>query len=51
MQKSVLDKVNAAKLIGHYVAGDLYEMLYIICATEFDIIMQFEDIKPGAKRG
>jgi hypothetical protein len=50
MQKSVLDKVTAAKLIGHYVAGDLYKM-YNICVTEFDIIMQFEDIKPGGKWG
>lgn len=51
MQKSVMDKVTAAKLIGHYVLDDLYKILYDICATEFYIIMQFEDIKPGEKWG
>jgi hypothetical protein len=51
MQKSVLDKVIAAKLIGHYFVDHLYKILYNICATEFYIIMQFEDIKPGETWG
>jgi hypothetical protein len=39
VQKSVMDKVTAAKLLGHYVVDDLYKMLYNIRATELYIIM------------
>lgn len=46
-----MDKVAAAKLTGHYVVDELCKILYNICATEFYIIMQFEDIKPGEKWG
>jgi hypothetical protein len=38
MQKSVMDKVTAAKLIGPYVVDDLYKMLYNICGTVHNFI-------------